>query len=265
MTASAIEKKLVRYTIKAIADFNMIQTGDRVLVCLSGGKDSFTMLKVLSLLKQRHNKFSIFVLTLNQGQPGWDDSKLRQWLAASVLPHEVITYDTFSIVEDKIPAGKTKCSLCSRLRRGIIYHYAKEHNFTKIALGHHRDDLIESLLMSILYSGEIRSLPPKLITNDKKHIVIRPLVYCQEPDIIKYATEQQFPIIPCGICSTQENSMRAHIKSLIKTLAHENPKVPSNALHSLQAIRTTQMMDKRLQDFKGLESLLVPIESEPSV
>jgi tRNA 2-thiocytidine biosynthesis protein TtcA len=255
---SAVEKKLVRYTGKAIADFNMIQTGDRVLVCLSGGKDSFAMLKILSILQKRsNNKFEIFVLTLNQGQPGWDDSKLREWLIASGIPFEILERDTYSIVKEKIPAGKTQCSLCSRLRRGVIYSYAKEHKFTKIALGHHREDLIESLLMAILYSGEIRSLPPKLITNDKKHIVFRPLVYCQEQDIIKYAEEQNFPIIPCGICSNQKNSMRANVKALFKALTAQNPKVPSNALHALQAIRTTQLMDKKLQDFKGLEDQLI--------
>ncbi len=158
MTSSKIEKKLLHYTGRAIADFNMIQTGDRVLVCLSGGKDSFTLLKILSILQSRsNNKFSVFAFTLNQSQPGWQDALLREWLVCSKIPFEIIKRDTFSVVKEKVGPGKTYCSFCSRLRRGIIYKYAKEHQFKKIALGHHRDDLIESLLMSVLYSGEIRS------------------------------------------------------------------------------------------------------------
>ena len=256
MTSSKIEKKLLHYTGKAIADFNMIQTGDRVLVCLSGGKDSFTLLKILHLLQKRtNNKFTVFAFTLNQLQPGWMDGKLREWLVANGIPFEIWERDTFSIVVEKTKTGKTFCSLCSRLRRGIIYRYAKEKGFKKIALGHHRDDLIESLLMSVLYSGEIRSQPPKLLTDDKKHIVIRPLAYCQEQDIIKYAAEQNFPTISCGACSNQKNSTRADVKALIKQLAAKNPKVPSNMLHALQGVRASQLMDQSLWDYKNLENL----------
>lgn len=252
---SAIEKKLLHYTGKAIADFNMIQSGDRVLVCLSGGKDSFTMVRLLRLLKQRAKaKFDLFVFTLDQAQPGWDDSKLRQWLDATKLPYEILTRDTYSIVKDKIPEGNTYCSLCSRLRRGIIYTYAEANGFNKVALGHHRDDMIRTLLMSILYSGEIRSMPPKLLSDNKKHIVIRPLTYCQENDIIEYAKEQMFPIIPCNLCGSQENLMRQRVKVLIDELAKENPKVPSNMLHALQSVRVSQLMDKNLWDFKNLEA-----------
>jgi len=252
-----IEKKLLHYTGRAIADFNMIQTGDRVLVGLSGGKDSFTLLKILRVLQMRtNNKFTVSAFTLNQSQPGWDDSNLHSWLKENDIPYEIWKRDTYSIVLDKVPANKTKCSMCSRLRRGIIYRYAKEQGFKKIALGHHRDDLIESLLMSILYSGEIRSQPPKLLTNDKKHIVIRPLAYCQEQDIIKYAKQQNFPVLPCGICSNQKNSMRAQVKELIKQLAVQNPKVPSNILHALQGVRTSQLMDQKIWDFKSLEAAL---------
>lgn len=252
--SSKVEKKLLHYTGKAISDFNMIQTGDRVLVCLSGGKDSYTLLKILRLLQMRsNNKFTVFAFTLNQSQPGWDDSNLRLWLEDNKIPFEILQRDTFSIVVDKVPQGKTYCALCSRLRRGIIYRYAKEHGYKKIALGHHRDDLIESLLMSILYNGEVRSLPPKLLTEDKKHIVIRPLVYCQEQDIVEYAAEQNFPIIPCGLCSNQKKSMRANSKLLIKQLAAQNPKIPSNMLHATQRIRPSQLMDQDLWDFKHLE------------
>lgn len=251
---SKIEKKLLHYTGKAIADFNMIQKGDKVMVCLSGGKDSFTMLSLLNLLRIRSNKkFEIFAFTLDQAQPGWNDKALRDWLKNHDIPHEIMTQDTYSIVKEKIPEGNTYCSLCSRLRRGIIYTYAEQKGFTKIALGHHRDDLIRTLLMSILYSGKISSMPPKLLTDNKKHIVIRPLAYCQEQDIIEYAKEKQFPIIPCNLCGSQENLMRQRVKVLIDQLAHENPKVPSNILHALTSVQLSQLMDKNLWDFKNLE------------
>lgn len=253
-SSSRVEKKLLHYIGKAISDFNMIQTGDRIMVCLSGGKDSFTLLTLLNQLKNRTNgKFSIFAFTLDQSQPGWDDSALRQWLAEKDIPHEILTRDTYSIVKDKIPEGKTYCSLCSRLRRGIIYRYAEEHGFTKIALGHHRDDLIQTLLMSICYGGHIRAMPAKLLSDTKKHILIRPMAYCQEKDIIEYATAQQFPIIPCNLCGSQENLARQRIKRLIQQLAEENPKVPSNMLHALQSVRPSQLLDHNLFDFKGLE------------
>jgi tRNA 2-thiocytidine biosynthesis protein TtcA len=251
---SKIEKKLLHYTGKAIGDFNLIQTGDKIMVCLSGGKDSFTMLNLLRLLRQRtNNKFDIFAFTLDQAQPGWNDSELRQWLTTRAIPFEIMRQDTYSIVKEKIPEGKTYCSLCSRLRRGIIYTYAAQHSFTKIALGHHRDDLIRTLLMSICYNGDIRSMPPKLLADDKRNIVIRPLVYCQEQDIIEYAQEQQFPIIPCNLCGSQENLIRKRIKKLIDELAKENPKVPSNMLHALTSLKPSQLMDSQWCNFKNLE------------
>jgi tRNA 2-thiocytidine biosynthesis protein TtcA len=252
---SKFEKKLLHYTGKAIADYSMIQAGDRIMVCLSGGKDSFTMLRLLKLLQQRSNhKFEIFAFTLDQSQPGWNDSHLREWLLTQEIPFEILTRDTYSIVKEKIPEGGTYCSLCSRLRRGIIYRYAEENHFTKIALGHHRDDLITTLLMSIFYNGEIRSMPPKLLNDSKKHIVIRPLAYCQEKDIIEYAKEQEFPIIPCNLCGSQENLMRKRVKNLIHELSKENPKIPSNMLHALSSIKPSQLMDHRLWDFKNIEN-----------
>ncbi len=255
---SLIEKKLLHYTGKAIADFNMIQRGDRVMVCLSGGKDSFTLLTLLHTLRRRsNNKFDVFAFTLDQAQPGWDDSQLRRWLEERSIPYEILTRDTYSIVKDKIPEGKTYCSLCSRLRRGIIYRYAEENGYTKIALGHHRDDLIRTLMMSILYNGDIRSMPPKLLSDNKKHILIRPMCYVQEVDIITYANAQAFPIIPCTLCGSQDNLARKRIGRLITQLAEENPKIPSNILHALQAIKPSQLMDQDLWNFRQLESHLV--------
>lgn len=262
LSSSMTEKKLLHYTGKAIADFNMIQRGDRVMVCLSGGKDSFTLLTLLQLLRKRsNNKFEVFAFTLDQAQPGWNDTTLRTWLSDRQIEHEILTRDTYSIVKEKIPEGSTYCSLCSRLRRGIIYRYAEERGFNKIALGHHRDDLIRTLLMSMLYNGDIRSMPPKLLSDNKKHIVIRPLCYVQERDIITYASEQQFPIIPCNLCGSQENLARKRVGRLIDQLAEENPKVPSNLLHALQSIKPSQLMDKDLWNFRGLEQHLATTPS----
>lgn len=249
-----LEKKLLHYTGKAIADYKMIQHGDRIMVCLSGGKDSYTMLRILQLLQQRAKaKFEIFAFTLDQAQPGWDDSGLRSWLDKFKIPFEVLHRDTYSIVKEKIPENQTYCSLCSRLRRGIIYRYAEEKGFNKIALGHHRDDLIRTLLMSIFYNGQIRSMPPKLLSDNKKHIIIRPLSYCQEADIAAFAKAMEFPIIPCTLCGSQENLMRKKIKILVDQLAAENPKVPSNMLRALGTIKPSQLMDKNLWNFGDLE------------
>lgn len=239
---------------KAISEYNMIQSGDRIMVCLSGGKDSFTLLHLLHIWKKKTRRdFEIFSFTLDQSQPGWDDSTLRKWLEAHEYPYEILSRDTYSIVKEKIPEGKTYCSLCSRLRRGNIYSYARNNDYNKIALGHHRNDLIESLLMSVFYAGRISSMPPKLLTDDKTNIVVRPLAYCQEKDILKYSEEQGFPIIPCNLCGSQENLKRQKIKLLIEELANENPKVPSNILGALGNLKPSQLMDRDLWNFKDLE------------
>ncbi len=249
-----LEKKLLHYTGKAIADYAMIKRGDRVMACLSGGKDSFTMVQLLRKLQLRSGgKFELKVFTLDQMQPGWDDSHLRNWLETNQLDYEILSRDTFSIVKEKIPEGKTYCSLCSRLRRGNIYNYAEIHDYNKIALGHHRDDLITSLLMSILYNGEIKSMPPKLLSDTKKHIVIRPLALCQEQNIADYAKLCEFPIIPCTLCGSQDNLARQRVGRLLKDLTQENPKVASNILHALQSVKPSQLMDHSLWDFKGLD------------
>lgn len=255
---SKVEKKLLHYVSKAVADYDMIRPDDRVLVCLSGGKDSYTMLRILKKLRLHlRGRLHLHAFTLDQGQPGWDDTGLRAWLEKEGVPYTIESRDTYSVVLDKIPEGKTYCSLCSRLRRGNIYRYAAEHGFTKVALGHHRDDLIESLLMSVLYSGEIRSMPPKLLTDNKRHIVIRPLAYCQESDIIEYATEQGFPIIPCNLCGSQENMARRRVKQLIRDLAAENPKIPSNMLSALGNVQLSQLMDRERWNFRALDDELV--------
>ncbi|MDP1574771.1 MAG: tRNA 2-thiocytidine(32) synthetase TtcA [Coxiellaceae bacterium] len=248
--SSKIEQKLIHYASKAIRDFKMIEKGDRVMVCLSGGKDSYTMLTVLNAIRSEwRNSFDIFAYTLDQSQPGWDDSHMRAWIESKNISYEIETRDTYSVVKRLIPEGQTTCSLCSRMRRGNIYRYAEDNGFNKVALGHHREDLIQTLLMSILYAGQIKSMPPKLLSDNKKHIVIRPLVYCQEADIKTFASEQQFPIIPCNLCGSQENLARKKIKKLIESMVEENPKIPSNILHALQSVQPSQLMDKKWWDF----------------
>ncbi len=260
---SKVAKKLMHYIGKAIADFKLIAKRDRVMVCLSGGKDSYSLLSILHNLRTEWNhSFEIFAYTLDQSQPGWDDSRMRDWLETRKIAYEIEKRDTYSVVKEKVPEGKTYCSLCSRLRRGNIYRYAEDHGFTKIALGHHRDDLIQTLLMSILYNGQIRSMPPKLLTDSKKNIVIRPMVYCQEADIITYANEQQFPIIPCNLCGTQENLTRQRVKQLIDSLAAENPKIPSNILHAISSVSPSQLMDQQLWNFRDLA---LPVDDEVDV
>lgn len=257
MTTSVakLEQKLMHYIGKALHDYRMIDTGDRVMVCLSGGKDSFTLLSILNKLSiQANRRFTVFSYTLDQSQPGWDDSALRAWLVQQNIPYEIETRDTYTVVTEKVPLGKTYCALCSRLRRGNIYRYAEENGFNKIALGHHRDDLIQTLLMSIFYNGQIRAMPPKLLTDSKKHIVIRPMVYCQEQDIAAYAKAKAFPIIPCNLCGSQDNLKRQQVQQLIAKMAADNPKIPSNMLHALQSLQPSQLMDHKHWDFKGLSA-----------
>ncbi len=266
MNESQIEKKLLNYISKAIADYQLIESGDRVLVCLSGGKDSYTMVCLLEKLRKIRQNFELLAFTLDQSQPGWDDSAMREWLNDRQIPFEIIKRNTYGVVKEKIPEGKTYCSLCSRLRRGNIYQYARDHGFNKVALGHHRDDLIRTLLMSILYNGQIKSMPPKLRTDDGSLIVIRPLAYCQERDIIQYAQALQFPIIPCNLCGSQENLSRVRVKKLIDELAKENPKVPSNILHALSSVQPSHLMDRSLWNFNEfiLRENPTPIECNTS-
>ena len=252
-----IEKKLLHYMGRAIVDFGLIKKNDRILVCVSGGKDSLTMLVLLEKLRKKAPlHFELLAFTLDQGQPGWDDAKLRAFLGKEGIPYEIIARDTYSIVKEKIPENKTYCGLCSRLRRGSIYTYARQNGFNKIALGHHRDDVITSLLMSIMYNGEIKSMPPKLLNDSKDQIVIRPLTYCQENDIAEYAKLREFPIIPCTLCGSQENTARKRVKRMIKAMAENNPKIPSNILHACQKICPSQLMDKKWWDFINLENNL---------
>lgn len=257
MAVSKLEKKLLKQMGQAISDYNMIQQGDRVMVCLSGGKDSYTLLRLMHLASVRTNhRFEVFSYTLDQGQPGWDGSQMQAWLEKQNYPYHIQARDTYSIVLDKTREGKTYCSMCSRMRRGTIYAYAEDNGFNKIALGHHRDDLIRSLMMSICYSGEIRSMPPKMINDGGSAIVLRPLVYCAEEDIAEYAEQQKFPIIPCNLCGSQDNLTRQRVKRLIDEMARENSYVPANMLNALGNIQISQLMDHSRWDFVNLEQNL---------
>lgn len=262
MTTSTtkVAQKLKHYTGKAIADYNMIQAGDRVLVCLSGGKDSFAMAKILQMLQLRSKiNFTLHVLSVAKGLPGWNEQEITDWLTSNNFAYTILKTNIFAIVQAKERAKDSYCVLCSRLRRGHIYTFAKEHGYNKIALGHHRDDLVNSLLMSIFYNGIISSMPPKLLTQDKRLMVIRPMAYCQEQDIIKYAQEQAFPVTAKGICGAKENHTRQNIGQLVQELAKINPKIPANILSSLKHVRPSQLMDHQLWDFKHLEnSVIIP-------
>ena len=262
MTIKKLEKKLLKQMGQAIEDYNMIQKGDRIMVCVSGGKDSLTLLRLLHLASVRsNNRFEVFSFTLDQKQPGWDDAALRDWMAKNHYAYEIYEKDTYSVVLKKTQPGKAYCSMCSRMRRGTIYEYAEEHGYNKIALGHHREDLITSLLMSVCYSGEIRSMPPKMISDNNKNIVVRPLVYCAEEEIAEYAAAMKFPIIPCSLCGSQEGRTRQKMKQLIHGLAADNPDVPAVMLNALSNIQISQLMDKRRWDFEHLEDRLVTDET----
>ncbi len=259
-TLQKLRKQLESRTGKAIADYNMIEDGDTVLVCVSGGKDSYTLLSVLMALQQRAPiKFRLIAMNLDQKQPGFPADILPGYFKSLGIEHRIIEADTYSIVKDKIPEGKTTCSLCSRLRRGIIYRVAKELGANKIALGHHRDDMVHTLFLNILFGGKLKAMPPKLVTDDKAHIVIRPLAYCAENDIAKFARGMEFPIIPCNLCGSQENLQRQKIREMMEDWDKRFPGRTEAVLTALQNVVPSHLADNRLFDFAGL-TLDTPVE-----
>jgi Predicted ATPase of the PP-loop superfamily implicated in cell cycle control len=239
---------------KAIQDYKMIEAGDRVMVCLSGGKDSHTLLDILLQLQRcAPVKFDILAVNLDQKQPGFPGHVLPQYLGAIGVPYRIVEEDTYSVVKRMIPEGKTMCSLCSRLRRGILYRVAREEGATKIALGHHRDDIIETLFLNLFFAGQLKAMPPKLLSDDGNHVVIRPLAYCSEKDIEYYTTMRQFPIIPCQLCGSQENLQRTRIKQMLQTWEQEFPGRMETIFRSLQKVSPSHLADSQLFDFANLK------------
>ncbi len=235
---------------KAIADYQMIEQGDRVMVCLSGGKDSYTMLDMLlSLQRKAPVDFELLAVNLDQKQPGFPTQVLPKYLAALKVSYRIVEQDTYSTVTRVISEGKTMCGLCSRLRRGILYRVAEEEGINKIALGHHRDDIVETLFLNMFYGGKLKAMPPKLLSNDEKNVVIRPLAYCAEAEIEKYAKARNFPIIPCNLCGSQENLQRVQIKQMLQGWERESPGRINSLFHSLQNVSPSHLADTELFDF----------------
>lgn len=249
-----LQKRLRRNVGNAIADFNMIEDGDKVMVCLSGGKDSYTLLDILLNLKlSAPIHFDIVAVNLDQKQPGFPEHVLPAYLDSIGVEYKIVEENTYGIVKEKIPEGKTTCSLCSRLRRGILYRTATELGATKIALGHHRDDMLETLFLNMFYGGKIKSMPPKLISDDGKQIVIRPLAYCKEKDIEKYSIAKNFPIIPCNLCGSQPNLQRQVVKEMLQTWDRQYPGRIETMFSALQNIVPSHLCDPNLFDFKGIQ------------
>jgi len=249
-----LQKRLRREMGQAIADFNMIEEGDKVMVCLSGGKDSYAMLDILlNLQKSAPISFELVAVNLDQKQPSFPEHILPAYLEALGVPFHIVERDTYSIVKSVVPEGKTTCGLCSRLRRGTLYGFAEEIGATKIALGHHRDDILETLFLNMFYGGKLKTMPPKLVSDDGKNMVIRPLAYAREKDIEAYAELKEFPIIPCNLCGSQENLQRQVIKEMLQAWDKSHPGRIETMFRSLQNVVPSHLADVNLFDFKGLE------------
>ena len=251
--ATRLARRLRRQCGQAIADYNMIEDGDRVMVCLSGGKDSYTLLALLRQLQARAPvRFELVAVHLDQKQPDYDAEVLPAYLCSIDMPFEIIAQDTYSVVKRVVPEGKTMCGLCSRLRRGALYNFAERKGFTKIALGHHRDDIVETLFLNLFHQSALRAMPPKLLSDDGKHVVIRPLAYCKEDDIAEYARLQQFPIMPCNLCGSQETLQRKALKQMLAGWEREHPGRIENVFRALTSVTPSQLADRDLFDFASL-------------
>jgi tRNA 2-thiocytidine biosynthesis protein TtcA len=260
--ANKLAKRLRRQAGQAIADYNMIQSGDRIMVCLSGGKDSYTLLALLRQLQAKAPvPFDLVAVHLDQKQPGYDAQVLPQYLDSIGVPFDIIEQDTYSVVKRVVPEGRTLCGLCSRLRRGALYNHAQRGGFTKIALGHHRDDMVETLMLNMFHHSTLKSMPPKLLSDDGQHVLIRPLAYCREPDIAEYAQQQGFPIMPCNLCGSQDNLQRKAIKHMLHDWEREHPGRIENMFRATTSIAPSHLADRQLFDFAGLGSAVEAAEN----
>ena len=254
-TARRLESRLRRQVGKAIEDFGMIVAGDRVMVCLSGGKDSYALLQLLLALQRAAPVgFELAAVNLDQKQPGFPGHVLPEYLRALGVPFHVLEQDTYSVVKRVIPAGKTTCGLCSRLRRGALYSFAAREGYTKIALGHHLDDIVETLFMNLFFGGRLKAMPPKLVSDDGRNVVIRPLAYCRERELARYARAMGFPIIPCNLCGSQENLQRNEVKAMLADWERRYPGRIESIAGSLGNVVPEHLMDTRLFDFAGLQA-----------
>jgi tRNA 2-thiocytidine biosynthesis protein TtcA len=248
-----LAKRLRRQVGQAIMDYNMIVDGDRVMVCLSGGKDSYTMLDLLlQLQKKAPVRFELMAVNLDQKQPGFPEHILPEYLKALGVPYRILEQDTYSVVKRVIPEGKTMCSLCSRLRRGALYTFAEKEGFTKIALGHHKDDIVATFFLNLFHGGKLAAMPPKLQSDDGNNVVIRPLAYCRERDIVRYAEARQFPIIPCNLCGSQEQLQRKQVRRMMDAWEKEHPARIEQVFASLTNVAPSQLADPKLFDFAAL-------------
>ncbi len=254
-----LEKRLCREVGRAIFDYNMIEAGDKVMVCLSGGKDSFALLDILLKLRARAPiHFDLVAVNLDQKQPGFPEDVLPAYLRGIGVPFHIEEQDTYSIVKRVIPEGKTTCGLCSRLRRGILYRVASELGATKIALGHHRDDMLQTLFLNMFFAGKLKSMPPKLVSDDGRHIVIRPLAYVAEKDLVRWAQHRAFPVIPCNLCGSQENLQRRQVGDMLREWEKKFPGRIENMFNALQNVVPSHLLDATLHDFRHLEATGVP-------
>lgn len=256
---TASERPLMRELGRAVMDFGLIEEGDRIMVAMSGGKDSYALYSLLSRLRRRAPvRFELLAVHLDQGHPGYDGRPLRSWLEQRTQAFHILSEDTYSVVTDKIPEGKTYCSLCSRLRRGILYRAADDFACNKIALGHHRDDALETLLLNLFFAGKLASMPAKLTSDDGKHVVIRPLIYCSEADLTHYADEQAFPILPCNLCGSQSQAQRKQMKTLLNKLEAEHPTLRNSMLSALGNVNPSHLLDRNLSSVRPVDAGLVP-------